>query len=59
MFEFVCSHIYPDCTHVRRAGTREEAIRHAAEHLKGHHDVDALDGPTRRLIDLAVVETRF
>jgi predicted small metal-binding protein len=59
MYQFVCSHIYPDCSHVHRSETREEALREAEEHLRGHHQVEAFDEATMKLVDLALVETRF
>lgn len=55
MFEYVCEHIVPGCTTKELGDTREAAREKALEHLRRHHDMDYIDGPTSDKITLAIV----
>lgn len=43
MFEFVCDHIVPGCTHKERDETKADLLEKAAAHLREHHEIDAHD----------------
>lgn len=45
MFEYVCDHLVPGCTHKDRDETREKLLDRAAIHLREHHDLDHHDEP--------------
>lgn len=45
MFEFVCEHLVPGCTHKDHAQKQEELLDRAVAHLKEHHNLDHRDQP--------------
>lgn len=43
MFEFVCDHVVPGCSHKDRDESREKLLERAAVHLREHHNLDHHD----------------
>lgn len=60
MYEFVCDHIIPGCTH-REQGDTPEAVREkAVAHLHEHHDMSYIDqAMLERLDTLAIRALRL
>jgi len=45
VFEYVCDHIVPGCTHMDRDAKREKLLERVAIHLREHHDLDHTHQP--------------
>ena len=45
MFEFVCDHIEPGCTHKDQDEKQEELFDRAVAHLMEHHNLDYAHEP--------------
>lgn len=43
MFEFVCDHLVPGCTHKDHDTEQDRLLERAAVHLREHHDLDHRD----------------
>ncbi len=43
MFEFICEHIFPGCTHRDKDSSEDELIHRAEIHLREHHNLDRHD----------------
>ncbi len=55
MFEYLCDHLIPGCTH-RETGDTPEAVRDKAiEHLHAHHGTEYLDGGTSSQLDGLII----
>ncbi len=46
MYEFVCDHIIPGCTHKETGDTPEAVHEKAIAHLHEHHDMSYIDDET-------------
>jgi predicted small metal-binding protein len=40
MFEFVCDHIIPGCTHTDRDDSKDKLLERVEIHMREHHDLD-------------------
>lgn len=56
MFEFVCDHIVPGCTHKETGDTPERVREKAVEHLHEHHGMEYLDPAATRLLDTVAIQ---
>lgn len=57
MFEFVCDHIIPGCSHTDRADTAEKVLTQARDHLRDHHGMEYIDEPLlERVRSVAIAE---
>ena len=45
MYEFVCDHLVPGCTHKDRDEKQQELLDRAVTHLQEHHNLDYHDEP--------------
>lgn len=43
MYEFLCDHIFPGCTHKDQDEVKADVLERAAKHLREHHDLDSHD----------------
>jgi predicted small metal-binding protein len=55
VFEFICDHIVPGCTHKETGDTPEAAREKARAHLHKHHDMSYIDEPLMERIDTIAV----
>ena len=56
MFEFVCDHVVPGCTHRETGDTKERAMEKAREHLNEHHGMEYLDSNTTHLLETLAIQ---
>lgn len=56
MFEFMCDHVIPGCTHKERAETREELIAKVDLHLREHHDLHVHDPTVMKALDAGAIK---
>jgi len=55
MYEFICDHVVPGCTH-KETGPTEAAVREKAiAHLHEHHDMDYIDEDAAGRIPAAII----
>lgn len=57
LFEFICDHIIPGCTHVDRDEDRDKLLERAGEHLKDHHDLDYTREPIAETLRTTALRT--
>lgn len=50
MFEFVCDHLVPGCTHKDHDERQEQLSDRAVSHLKEHHNLDYHDEPMDQVL---------
>lgn len=56
MFEFVCDHIVPGCTHKEQAETREELLEKVEVHLREHHDLHRHDPTVATALEAGAIQ---
>lgn len=58
MYEFVCDHMIPGCTH-RETGDTPEAVREKAiAHLHENHGMEYIDGGASSRVDEFIVPSQ-
>lgn len=58
MFEYICDHVIPGCTHQERGDTKEAVREKALKHLHEHHNLDYLDEDMLERVDFAIMFSR-
>jgi predicted small metal-binding protein len=57
MYEFLCDHVIPGCTHKEHGDTPEAAHEKAIKHLHEHHEMDYIDNDFgQRLRDAIILK---
>ena len=56
MYEYVCDHIIPGCTHKETGDTPEAVREKAIAHLHEHHDMSYIDEDVSQRIGLAITQ---
>lgn len=56
MFEFVCDHIVPGCTHKEQAESKEDLLDKVEAHLREHHDMHRHDPTVATALEAGAIK---